>query len=77
MVNSVDGSRLLGRRTKYTEVSERGMCEDRAYDAEGSPLESWGGGRFFGGSVVKKPPANAGDTGLTPNQERSHMPRGN
>lgn len=47
VVNSVDGSRLLGRRTKYTEVSERGMCEDRAYDAEGSPLESWGGGRFF------------------------------
>ena len=37
----------------------------------------WGGGRFFGGSVAKKPPAIAGDTGLTPNRERSHMPRGN
>ena len=36
----------------------------------------WGGG-FCGGSVAKNPPANAGDTGLTPDRERSHMPRGN
>ena len=30
---------------------------------------------FPGGSVVKNPPANAGDTGLSPGLGRSHMPR--
>ena len=28
---------------------------------------------FPGGSAVKNPPANAGDTGSTPDPERSHM----
>jgi len=28
---------------------------------------------FPGGSVVKNPPANAGDTGSVPGQGRSHM----
>ena len=28
---------------------------------------------FPGGSVVKNPPANAGDTGSIPGLERSHM----
>ena len=32
----------------------------------------WG---FPGGTVVKNPPANAGDTGLSPGPGRSHMPR--
>ena len=32
---------------------------------------------FPGGSVVKNPPANAGDTGLIPDLGRSHMPRSN
>ena len=32
---------------------------------------------FPGGSVVKNPPANAGDTGLIPGPERSHMPQSN
>ena len=32
---------------------------------------------FPGGSVVKNPPANAGDTGLSPGPGRSHMPRSN
>ena len=27
--------------------------------------------------MVKNPPANAGDTGLSPGPGRSHMPRGN
>ena len=37
--------------------------------------KSWG---FpLGSSVVKNPPANAGDTGLTPDPGRSHMPRHN
>ena len=30
---------------------------------------------FPGGSVVKKPPANAGDTGLIPDPGRSHTPQ--
>ena len=34
----------------------------------------WG---FPGGTVVKNPPANAGDTGSSPGLGRSHMPRSN
>ena len=30
---------------------------------------------FPGGAVVKNPPANAGDTGLTPGPGRAHMPQ--
>ena len=30
---------------------------------------------FPGGSVVKNPPANAGDTGSIPDLGRSHMPQ--
>jgi len=32
---------------------------------------------FLGGSVVKNPPANAGDTGAVPDPGRPHMPQGN
>ena len=32
-------------------------------------------GGFPGGAVVNNPPANAGDTGLSPGPERSHMRR--
>ena len=32
---------------------------------------------FPGGPVVKNPPANAGDKGLTPGPERFRMPRSN
>ena len=34
-------------------------------------------GGFPGGTVVKDPPANAADTGLSPGPGRSHMPRSN
>ena len=30
-----------------------------------------------GGAVVKNPPANAGDTGLSPGLGRSHVPQSN
>ena len=40
----------------------------------GSDFCSWG---FPGGTVVKNPPANAGDTGSSPDPGRSHMPRSN
>ena len=32
---------------------------------------------FPGGAVVENPPANAGDTGSSPDLGRSHMPRSN
>ena len=32
---------------------------------------------FPGGTVVKNPPANAGDTGSIPGPERSHMLQSN
>ena len=32
---------------------------------------------FLSGAVVKNPPANAGDTGLSPGLGRSHMPQSN
>ena len=32
---------------------------------------------FPGGAVVKNPPANAGDVGLSPGLGRSHMPQSN
>ena len=32
---------------------------------------------FPGGAVVKNPPANAGDMGLSPGPGSSHMPRSN
>ena len=32
---------------------------------------------FLGGTVVKNPPADAGDTGSIPGPGRSHMPRSN
>ena len=34
-------------------------------------------GDFPGGTVVKNPPANAGDTGSSPGPGRSHMPWSN
>ena len=34
-------------------------------------------GEFPGGSVVKNPSANAGDTGSSPGPGRSHMPQSN
>ena len=34
-------------------------------------------GGFPGGAVVKNLPANAGDTGSSPDTGRSHMPRSN
>ena len=32
---------------------------------------------FPGGTVVRNPPVNAGDTGSSPGPGRSHMPRSN
>ena len=45
-------------------------------EQENSLLESSVRG-FPGGTVVKNPPANAGDTGSSPGLGRSHMPWSN
>ena len=42
------------------------LCHSKRYDQD-----------FSGGTVVKNPPANAGDTGSSPGLGRSHMPRSN
>ena len=42
-----------------------------------SPLTSVLIWDFPGGTVVKNPPANAGDTGSSPGLGRSHMPQSN
>ena len=47
---------------------------DKALTKEVKNLGSRG---FPGGSVVKNPPANAGDTGSNPGPERSLMPESN
>ena len=39
-------------------------------------IKIWSRG-FPGGTVVKNPPANEGDTGLSPGPGRSHMPQSN
>ena len=48
-----------------------GLQEPRRWELKSV---SWG---FPGGAVVKSPPANAGDTGLSPGPGRSPMPRSN
>ena len=46
---------------------------------EHSNIKCFGGGAspggFPGGTVVKNPPANAGNTGSSPGPGRSHVPR--
>ena len=48
----------------------------RSFLSQGSQIKVGLGG-FPGGTVVKKLPANAGDTGSSPGPGRSHMPRSN
>ena len=48
-------------------INEFGKVAGYKIDAQG----------FLGGTVVKNPPANAGDTGSSPGLGRSHMPRSN
>ena len=40
-------------------------------------IQKWKSRDFPGGTVVKNPPANAGDTGSSPGLGRSHVPRSN
>ena len=43
----------------------------------GKDLQKMEERNFPGGTVVKNPPASAGDMGLSPGPGRSHMPRSN
>ena len=52
------------------------ICKDRQRYTKNNFKRPLSGG-FPGGAVVKNPPANAGDTGLSPGPGRSHMPRSN
>ena len=49
--------------------------ESMDHPAEQPIKKLWAG--FPGGSLVKNPPANAGDTGSIPGPGRSHMPQSN
>ena len=58
-----------------TDLGKRGVSRNINM-SQGSPLKMVLLG-FPGGTVVKNPPANAGDTGSCPGPGRSHMPRSN
>ena len=49
---------------KVSEVQKKQLLKTHLWD-------------FPGGTVVKNPPANAGNTGSIPGPGRSHMPRSN
>ena len=46
-------------------------------DLNGMEIQKRGDRDFPGGTVVKNPPANAGDTSSSPGPGRSHIPRSN
>ena len=54
----------MATRDQYLELNGTSMC----------PTEKQNQG-FPGGSAVKNPPANAGDTGSIPSPGRPHMPQ--
>ena len=54
------------------------MEDDEGFKPWGDNAEDLKQNRDFpGGTVVKNPPANAGDTGSSPGLVRSHMPWSN
>ena len=68
--NSLGPKQIIPNFEKKNESKKREMLREK--DAVKTVL-----GDFPGGAVVKNPPANAGDTGLSPGPGRSHMPRSN
>ena len=58
---------------RYIQTESEGMEKDIPCKCKSK--ESWRG--FPGGTVVKNPPASAGNTGLSPGPGRSHMPQSN
>ena len=58
----------------HVEHSSTPLCAKHLYSQANQDGSSQG---FPGDSVVKNPPANAGDTGLVPDPGSSYMPRSN
>ena len=52
-------------------------ANDNWYQLKGPWVKKLKTRDFPGGTVVKNPPANAGDMGSIPGPGRSHMPRSN
>ena len=63
-------------RTKHIVILMAMTFYGKGYTAKSAKEKSHGAG-FPGGTVVKNPPVNAGDTGSSPGSGRSHMPRSN
>ena len=55
--------------------TKKTTSESQVWGHESLPKKGIQG--FPGVTVVKNPPANAGDTGSSPGPGRSHMPRSN
>ena len=55
-------------------VASRPIFQETLKEVLQSKIKWWG---FPGGAVIKNLPANAGDIGLSPGAERSHMLRSN
>ena len=73
----LDGSRGAGQLPSQLQQVPGGEDTEQRSDGGGGGLPSVNyndNGGFPGSSVVKNPPANAGDTGLIPDPGRSHMP---
>ena len=61
------------KRTKWSQLREAQSCGTQSCRAEILKKAR----DLPGGAAVKNPLANAGDTGLSPGQGRSHMPWSN
>ena len=60
---TVDTQKIKRRESKHTTIENHQFTKERR--------------DFPGGTVVKNPPASAGDTGSSPGLGRSHMLRSN
>ena len=68
-------SSCKGNKSKNTQMglyqTKKLLCSEENYYQNKKARD------FPGGTVVKNPPAKAGDTGPSPGPGRSHMPRSN
>ena len=66
------------KNSVWARLRDSTNMEDINFSLEKAKLETeYISKDFPGGSVGKKPPANAGDVGLVPDPGRSHMPQSN
>ena len=75
-LQSFEGDSVLGeQRITYPRVS--GEDQPRTLSIQTYTSKAYSCWDFPRGTVVKNPPANAGDTGSSPSPGRSHMPQRN